>query len=561
MSRRTRCQLVVPICFALLLLAPPAHGDAEDPQPFKPFARDSIFNAPLRDDRSISDSTQGNVEWLLEQIDRTGLWFNTVTCGMPAYWADSDTRRVSVRLAGAPFIDPWLVDAWRSVPIPPDAEPAKCGDRNFAVLQRQSDGSVREWEFWKATRDEDGRWSAQWGGATADIRTDRGSASSLSWPPSGAPRSRPSWNVTGSSLSMLAGVVTQAEMRTRRIKHALAMALPDTARSRWAWPAQRSDGGDTDPRAIPEGAHVRLPAGLDLSKFDLDAGTLALAKAAQSYGIVVRDRTFGASVIYGEPPAPGERDARYDFFEKLPASTALGAFPWDRLQVVQAPKCLDYRGCHAPASPQLSVDGIRKRGRTIVLDTRNSQLDQPRTRVRWDLEGDGAYETSGRDQLKRRLKLAAAPLWRVGVRMTTRDGHTATAERVFSPRAKPRRPRLPAAVPVRAKAPTRGSSGRLSLRSPARVRPGRRRVIIDAGCNRSVCAGRLTLRLASRVRTGRRPIAAGRLLAHGRYRVSAGGGQVVLRLRHREASLLRHAAVRYVRITRTTGPLARRSGP
>jgi hypothetical protein len=57
---------------------------------------------------------------------------------------------------------------------------------------------------------------------------------------------------------MLAGVVTLEEIARRRIDHALAMATTDAAKGRFMWPAQRTDGGLTDPAALPEGARLRL---------------------------------------------------------------------------------------------------------------------------------------------------------------------------------------------------------------------------------------------------------------------------------------------------------------
>ena len=100
---------------------------------------------------------------------------------MPEYWAAPHAPTVSVHLNHPSYEDPALIAAWSAVPIPRGATPAHCSDRNFAVLQRQPSGAIREWEFWEASRSASGQWTAAWGGATDNVLTDRGIASPLQW--------------------------------------------------------------------------------------------------------------------------------------------------------------------------------------------------------------------------------------------------------------------------------------------------------------------------------------------------------------------------------------------
>ena len=121
------------------------------------------------------------------------------------------------------------------MPIPADAEPANCSDKNFAVQQRQPDGTVTLWEFWSAHR-EGGGWSAGGGGVTQDMQHDRGYGSGLQWrdPQAAVYLARAStnaWNVTASSASMVGGVITTHDVERGRIDHALAFATPDAARA------------------------------------------------------------------------------------------------------------------------------------------------------------------------------------------------------------------------------------------------------------------------------------------------------------------------------------------
>lgn len=157
------------------------------------------------------------------------------------------------------------------------------------------------------------------------------------------------FGTTATGLAMLGGLITIAEQRAGIVDHAIHMALPETRRGHWAWPAQRSDGDEDDPDAIPQGATFRLPHELNLDQIDMDPYARMLARAVQKHGLVVRD-TAGAVVLYAENPLacgagdpytgvggilgwPGGRETE----ECYPDSNhRLRGFPWDRLEAVRA---------------------------------------------------------------------------------------------------------------------------------------------------------------------------------------------------------------------------------
>ena len=175
------------LALAALSAIPAVTSAATPPGGFRPFAPDSVWNLPLRFDAPIDPQSSSYVAWLNQSIATNGTWINTTTCGMPIFWADPGTPTVKVTLDPSAYQDPALIRAWSAVPMPPEAKPANCGDKNFAVLQAQPDGSIREWEFWSATKAADGSWTARWGGATSNVNTDRGIASSLGWFDASAP--------------------------------------------------------------------------------------------------------------------------------------------------------------------------------------------------------------------------------------------------------------------------------------------------------------------------------------------------------------------------------------
>jgi hypothetical protein len=166
-----------------------------------------------------------------------------------------------------------------------------------------------------------------------------------------------------------------------------------------------------------------------------------LAEAAQRYGIVVRDRTHDANVFYTQEPAPGEPNPVTPLLEGLYTGTALKAFPWERLQVLDAPLCSDFRGCTIASRASIEPEPARPApGSAVTLDTSNSMLEHPRTRVDWDLDGDGSFETAGGAGVTRRIPAGPAGRRMVGVRMVLRDGQVVEGTRTFEvgePRPEP----------------------------------------------------------------------------------------------------------------------------
>ena len=90
------------------------------------------------------------------------------------------------------------------------------------------------------------------------------------------------------------------------IPHALAMNVPYAKPKTYSFPAQRTDGASTDPNAIPEGARFRLDPKLDVDALNVPPMTKAMAKAAQRYGMIVRDQTAHAISFFAENPSQSQ---------------------------------------------------------------------------------------------------------------------------------------------------------------------------------------------------------------------------------------------------------------
>jgi hypothetical protein len=150
------------------------------------------------------------------------------------------------------------------------------------------------------------------------------------------------WGATATSLPVTAGLIEISEMQRGRIDHAIAVALPDACAGWFAWPAQRTDGESTDPWCIPEGAKLRLDPSVDVQALRLPPITAMVARAAQRYGLIVRDRTAGSFAFYAESPKPAQvrfYGGKAPIWGGEPPSRALDRFPWSALQVLRTHAC------------------------------------------------------------------------------------------------------------------------------------------------------------------------------------------------------------------------------
>jgi hypothetical protein len=264
-----------------------------------------------------------------EQRADDGPWISTRDYSVPIYTVGADQPTVPVTLP-KPEAAPALARALAEVPLPTDAKPADGTDGHMVIWQPSK---KRLWEFWRFTRGAKGA-EASWGGAIADAEQSSG----VYEPGPGAwPGTETDWGASASSLSIAGGLITFEDLEAGQINHALAIALPQIRAGEFSSPAQRTDGGSTDPDALPEGAHLRLDPELDLAALELPPLTRMIAEASQRYGIYVRD---GSSVVqfYGQEPTAGEPNpwtGADGAFEGSYPNLLLADFPWEDLEVLR----------------------------------------------------------------------------------------------------------------------------------------------------------------------------------------------------------------------------------
>jgi hypothetical protein len=85
---------------------------------------------------------------------------------------------------------------------------------------------------------------------------------------------------------------------------------------------------------VPEGARFRLDPALDIGALGLAPPVAALARAAQRYGILVRDQS-GAVVFFAQNPSSLPGDPYPAIFGGRSPTDLLRSFPWSHLQLVE----------------------------------------------------------------------------------------------------------------------------------------------------------------------------------------------------------------------------------
>jgi hypothetical protein len=307
------------------------------------FAPNSVWNVALprsAQDDSSSSSRMGGLADDVEAKMSRGLYPNIAggSYSTPVYVVSASQPKVQVTIDAGPWATPFKDAVAAGVPIPPNATPAKGTDGHMTVYQPSAD---RLWEFWKAAKRQDG-WHASWGGAMRNVSSNPGYYSNAVWP--GLSKSQGwNWGSTATSIPVSAGLITMAELRLGRIDHALAAAIPVSCQSAFAFPAQRKDGSSRASDCVPEGARIRIDPRVDIESLSMPRITRIIARAAQKYGMIVRDTTGGGSFsLYAEGPRfddPSPYVGPTSLFGGVPGWNTLTRFPWRALQLMPMKLC------------------------------------------------------------------------------------------------------------------------------------------------------------------------------------------------------------------------------
>jgi hypothetical protein len=230
--------------------------------PFRAFTRHSEWNRPLPQEAPIDPASDEFISELVS-FDPEHPWPLLVTSewAEPIYWAREGDAEFEI--SGLP-----------PVRIPASARPARTSDSQLTVYDVQR-GLVCKLE---GATFGDGIWSAN--GTSIYYLRSNGLEGTLS--EADEPRNR---GHRGFPPPIHA--VRLDEIRRGSIEHVLKVAIRRTA-ARHVYPGAGDEGG---PGLIPEGAILRIKPGVDLQARGISGAALTIARAMQTYGAVIGDRS------------------------------------------------------------------------------------------------------------------------------------------------------------------------------------------------------------------------------------------------------------------------------
>lgn len=230
-----------------------------------------------------------------------------------------------VRVSVSPGCDNFIPDTGATAPIPSYASSGGSTDTPLIVYQPSSG---YEWEYWQATKTSSG-WSACWGGRLHMTTSD----GVFPFP----------YGLSASGISYLATEITEADVASGSINHAVAMGIlncnwPDYPK--YVYPADRTDCG-THVGQPAEGQWFRFPPNL-ATPSGLTPFAKMVFKAIQDYGAVITDQSADVT-IYAEDPsdwaAEGNKgvDPITKSWDGEQEYQVVANLPWGQLQSVVPP--------------------------------------------------------------------------------------------------------------------------------------------------------------------------------------------------------------------------------
>jgi hypothetical protein len=282
------------------------------PAPGSPevLSTDSPWYLPIPDEPRIDEESDTMVSVLNRDGGAIALLYEY---GVTVYEVDERTPGVKVHCTQEGWGECPVED--RLVPVPEGARPSSGSDGAMVVVDYAAE---RVYDFWQAKAESSGNWSTTW----------------ATWAPFGSEGVGDAGGATGAGVNLLAGLVRTEEIEAGAIDHALAFVASDSCAFVYRYPATKTDGDVWDEPCVPQGARVQLDPSIDVEGIPgITPGEIAVAKALQTYGAFLRDKSETAMGIVFETPTteadpyPDAAGFPYDFYE-------MPHIPWDRLRVL-----------------------------------------------------------------------------------------------------------------------------------------------------------------------------------------------------------------------------------
>lgn len=241
---------------------------------------------------------------------------------MPIYDVPADEANASISVS--PGCNNFTEDTGTEVPIPSYAALNGSSDNPLVVYQ-PSTGT--EWELWQVVRNSTTSYSACWGGKLSTATSD----GVFPFP----------YGMSATGISYLATTVTEADVGSGSINHAIAVILPRCNNS--VYPADRTDCGSA-PGQPSEGQWFRFPSGTSCPASQCTTPFAQMVfNAIQNYGMVVVDQG-GAVMIEAEQQSDWVTEGHTGTdpitasWDGLPEYQVVANLPWSTLQAVDPPQ-------------------------------------------------------------------------------------------------------------------------------------------------------------------------------------------------------------------------------
>ncbi|HUB71345.1 MAG TPA: endo alpha-1,4 polygalactosaminidase [Acidimicrobiales bacterium] len=275
---------------------------------------DSVFTQDVQDWDVDPSSAQFVSDLVADYEDDYGsVGVNT---GQPIFEAPAGTPMSSISVAQN--CHDFLSGTGSQVPVPSNVVIEDSSDSPM-VIYSPSLNAV--WEFWQFTETSSG-YQACWGGK-ATLSTFDGI-----FP---AP-----YGLSATGISYLATAITEQDIQSGSIDHAIAIILPSCNGS--TYPSDRTDCG-SEPGQPPEGQWFRFSSSVDCPDYAATPFEHMVCVAGQKYGFVVTDQG-GAVMLEGEDRADWAAQGNSGS-DPITASwdgqqeyEVVADLPWDQLEAV-----------------------------------------------------------------------------------------------------------------------------------------------------------------------------------------------------------------------------------
>jgi hypothetical protein len=292
----------------------------------------SIFNRPVASDAVLSNSSAivaNVVSAYQNNYGYVGGNFNR-----PVYYAPPGTPDVAITVSSGcnNFTSGGAGSTGTEIPIPSYAQQGGSSD-NILTVYNNTD----VWEIWEAVPPSSGKtaWQGCWGGEAPLASFDGVFPAN--------------YGETATGIANLATEITEADVNSGVINHAIEFEMPGGSCDYYIPPADRGDCGQSNANYPAEGMYFRFAPGAVCSAAACSTPFAKMVFAAiQKYGMVISDMggivgfeadAYGSTYEGVYYPGPWEQEgesAASDPMNKL-TSTDVSTLPWSSLQAIQPP--------------------------------------------------------------------------------------------------------------------------------------------------------------------------------------------------------------------------------